>query len=66
MKGLDDITAEIARNLELATYPRIFVKRPPWWRPFARRRFDRAFAGLRAIGPGRVMIVRASPPSERN
>ena len=44
--------------------PRVWVKRPPWWRPFARREFDR---GIRALGQssGVRILPKTTTPLER-
>lgn len=70
MSSLDEMIAEIRRRQTALANPAITIKRPPWWRPFARRRFDREVEGLRAFyraHPSGVAIVKMpSPPSMRN
>lgn len=41
------MTLEEAR--EVVAQPRLWVRRPPWWRPLARRKWDRFHAALLAL-----------------
>lgn len=68
MSTLDEMIAEIRRRQTEMANPAITMKRPPWWRPFSRRRFDREVEGLRAFyraHPSGVLIHKPAKPPAR-